>query len=93
MTAIHDDKKLHFDLNLLEFALRKTIEICNAESEILTKIADINVETLEEIYEEKEDLMNFIVDLFSLKMRIMMRNFEEYEESLIFNLLYIFQEK
>jgi hypothetical protein len=60
MTAIHDDKKLHFDLNLLEFALRKTIEICNAESEILTKIADINVETLEEIYEEKEDLMNFI---------------------------------
>jgi hypothetical protein len=40
-----------------------------------------------------QDLMNFIVDLFSLKMRIMMRNFEEYEESLIFNLLYIFQEK
>ncbi len=60
MTAIHDDTKLHFDLNLLEFALRRIIEICNAESEILTSRANINTEELDKIYAEKEDLMNFI---------------------------------
>ena len=60
MTAIHDNTKLHFDLNLLEFALRRTIEICNTESGILTSRANINTEELDKIYAEKEDLMNFI---------------------------------
>ncbi len=60
MEELHDNKKIHFDLNLLEFALSKTIEICNLESEILSSKIKIDVEDLDKIYQEKEDLMNFI---------------------------------
>lgn len=52
--------KITFDLNLLELALNKAIEVMNAESDLLSKRFNIKVEELEKISSEKEDIMNFI---------------------------------
>jgi hypothetical protein len=55
-----EDKKIYFDLNLLEMALTKAIEILNLESEILSSKLNVNPQQLNIICDQKEDIMNFI---------------------------------
>lgn len=60
MSEDKEVEKLHFDLNLLKFALEKAIELCNLESKIFKSKIDVKVEELDRICQEKEDLINFI---------------------------------
>jgi len=55
-----EDKKIYFDLNLLEIALTKAIEILNLESEILSSNLNVDPQQLNMICDQKEDIMNFI---------------------------------
>lgn len=57
---ITEDKKIYFDLNLLEMALTKVIEVLNFESEILSSNLNVDPQQLNMICEQKEDIMNFI---------------------------------
>ena len=53
------DNKINVDLNLLELALVKAIEVLKTESNLLMKI-NVKGDELEKIASEKEDVMNFI---------------------------------
>lgn len=55
-----DNHTFTFDLKLLEMALQKSIELCNAESDLLNNKLKISQDALNEISQEKEDVMNFI---------------------------------
>ncbi len=55
-----EDKKIYFDLNLLEMALTKVIEVLNLESEILRSNLNVDPQQLNMICDQKEDIMNFI---------------------------------
>lgn len=60
MSNINTEKTLVFDLSLLEIALQKAIELCNAESEMLSSKLNVKLNELERISDEKIDVMNFI---------------------------------
>ena len=47
-----EDKKIYFDLGLLEMALTKAIEVLNFESEILSSKLNVNPQQLDMICEQ-----------------------------------------
>jgi hypothetical protein len=54
------DNKITFDLELLQFALSKAIEILNNESKLVTTTFNVKPQDLDRLASEKEDVMNFI---------------------------------
>lgn len=54
------DNKIIFDLALLELALRKAIEILNAESDLLSEKINVKIDQLDKLAKDKEDIMQFI---------------------------------
>lgn len=54
------DNKITFDLELLQLALSKAVEILNNESKLVTATFNVKPQDLDRLASEKEDVMNFI---------------------------------